>query len=297
MTPSPLHHKVSDSITLENTNSTKTNYLQHQAFGRNTLQAALLTGTLGGFKFKKWKDFFFFRDVWKAKYMSAKSQAEGTGFGITKRDISLGVTTVEEKLEKMCFMFLELDQLFGHCASVVPIHVSQTNVYELKSKDEVNGNETSNAMDGNDGSSIDERNSNSHNKRNSNNLDELLTGDNELDHSPMPPADPSAKPTGGYAPKNRSKTLGKKGKSTIELDLSSDSDLDSASAIRKNGWTSYMESQVPKLDLMEKYLVAQSKSAEATLALQREELMLKHEMSEKEYETWRLENKTKLKAE
>jgi hypothetical protein len=33
---SPSRHKVSDSITLENTNSTKPNYLQHQAFGRNT---------------------------------------------------------------------------------------------------------------------------------------------------------------------------------------------------------------------------------------------------------------------
>ncbi|KAI8840359.1 hypothetical protein BJ741DRAFT_647026 [Chytriomyces cf. hyalinus JEL632] len=36
MTPSPSCHKVSDSITLENTNSTKPNYLQRQAFGRNT---------------------------------------------------------------------------------------------------------------------------------------------------------------------------------------------------------------------------------------------------------------------
>ncbi|KAI8845187.1 hypothetical protein BJ741DRAFT_659278 [Chytriomyces cf. hyalinus JEL632] len=129
----------------------------------------------------------------------------------------------------------------------------------------------------------------------------------------MPPADLSAKPTGGSAPKNRSKTLGKRGKSTIELDLSSDSDLDSASAIGKNGQmsvsssaakptqnsfaSSYMESQVPKLDLMEKCLVARTKSAEATLALQHEELMLKHEMSEKGYETRHLENETKLKVE
>ncbi|KAJ3217739.1 hypothetical protein HDU81_000751, partial [Chytriomyces hyalinus] len=58
-----------------------------------------------------------------------------------------------------------------------------------------------------------------------------------------------------------------------------------------------MESQVPKLDLMEKRLVARTKSAEATLALQREELLLKREMAEKEYATQRLENETKLKAE
>ncbi|KAJ3216172.1 hypothetical protein HDU81_001150 [Chytriomyces hyalinus] len=234
------------------------------------------------------------------------------------KDISSGVTTVEEKLEKMCFMFLKLDQLFGHCANVVPMHMSQTNVPELESEDEVDGNETNNAMDGKDGSlidaeNVDERNLNNHNERNSNSQDELLAGGKDLDNNPMPPANLSAKPTAGSAPKNQPKTPGKKGKSTVNLDLSSDSDLDSASAIGKNSRTSvsssaakptqtsfascYMESQVLKLDLMEKHLVAQTKSAEATLVLQREELLLKREMAEKEYATQHLENETKLKAE
>ncbi|KAI8826482.1 hypothetical protein BJ741DRAFT_654419 [Chytriomyces cf. hyalinus JEL632] len=267
--------------------------------------------------------------VWKAKYLSTKSKAEGTGFGVTEADVSSGVTTVEQKLEKLCFMFQELDKLFGHQANVVPMHASQTNLPDLESNDDMDGDDESNAMD-------DEEDAENEDERNADESlaseEQPLAGDKgdapkqpagDKDDAP-PPADLSAKPAAVSIPKSRSKTRGRKGNSTTVTDLSSDSNLDSASTIGKSSRASvsslaakptrssfaasYMESQVPKLDLMEKRLVARTKSAEATLALQREELQLKRELSEQElalkreileqeHATRRLENQTKLKAE
>ncbi|KAI8840358.1 hypothetical protein BJ741DRAFT_676474 [Chytriomyces cf. hyalinus JEL632] len=225
--------------------------------------------------------------VWKSKYLSAKSQAEGSGFGITEADISSGVRTVEEKLEKLCFMFVELDQLFGHCANVVPMHVSQTNVPKRESKDKEDKDRKNNAMNDKDQSSTDGEDKKD---RNSNGADQLQAGDKEP-NNPVLPADQLATATTGSVQKKRSKAGSKKGKAAVDVDISSDSDLDSASALGKKQHSSvslsaakptrtsfassYMESQVSKLDLMEKQLVAQTKSAEATLALQQEELMRK----------------------
>ncbi|KAJ3396935.1 hypothetical protein HDU80_009801 [Chytriomyces hyalinus] len=118
--------------------------------------------------------------------------------------------------------------------------------------------------------------------------------------------------TVGSTKQKQNQTVSKKGKvaaAAAVVDLSSDSDLDSASAVTKKTRpnsssstrtsfaTSYVESQTPKLELMAKSILERTKSAEATLQLQRDELALKREISEKEYETWQLENVTKLKAE
>ncbi|KAJ3251013.1 hypothetical protein HK103_002932, partial [Boothiomyces macroporosus] len=47
-----------------------------------------------------------------------------TGYGVTEKDRMNGVKTIEEKLEKACAYFQEMDELFGERQNVNPTLVS-----------------------------------------------------------------------------------------------------------------------------------------------------------------------------
>lgn len=65
-----------------------------------------------------------------ALYKKIKRESLTTGWGVTEDDKASGIYTVEDKLEKACPFFSELDELFGEKQNINPTSVFDPSIFE-----------------------------------------------------------------------------------------------------------------------------------------------------------------------
>ena len=91
---------------------------------------------------------------YKDKYKKAHTKSMSTGFGLTPAYRKAGITTIEDKLENMCPLYAEMDEIFGNRPDVNPLFMAdaedEDNSSESSSED--NNSDSSNEMDENDSS-------------------------------------------------------------------------------------------------------------------------------------------------
>jgi hypothetical protein len=61
---------------------------------------------------------------YKDKYKKAHTKSLSTGFGLTPADRKLGIKTIEDKLENMCPLYAQMDEIFGNRPDVNPLFLA-----------------------------------------------------------------------------------------------------------------------------------------------------------------------------
>ncbi|KAA1101920.1 hypothetical protein PGT21_033103 [Puccinia graminis f. sp. tritici] len=91
---------------------------------------------------------------YKDKYKKAHTKSMSTGSGLTPADRKAGITTIEDKLENMCPLYAEMDEIFGNRPDVNPLFMADAEDEDdsSESSSEDNNSDSSNEMDEKDSS-------------------------------------------------------------------------------------------------------------------------------------------------